>query len=181
MNLEVSYNPNDNAFTNLRVADQVIQLPMANGTFDSKMITLSAQYLAHPFEFTVEKNIRSFDSTGFVIGSEPSSSSMGGEYFQLRYFLNKATTLLLRIDRFLIDEDDPNGKNIAAVGNNPHYAHSKDLTIGLSWKFADNWLLSLENHFIDGGAWIPPLGKQTILPPLTEDWQMFVSQISYRF
>ncbi|MCA1850908.1 MAG: hypothetical protein LC647_00510, partial [Beggiatoa sp.] len=68
-----------------------------------------------------------------------------------------------------------------------HRFFAKDLTFGLRWDFADDWLVAAEYHNIDGTAWLSPVDNPGINDfALARDvsdghWDLFTMIFSYRF
>jgi len=177
----LSYEPNPNAYLPIRFNNMLINLPTVYGEFESVMSTYSLQYTVMPFELSYEYNDRDFESFGFSAGSTPSKTTMGGQYLQLRYFIERDLIVLARFDEFYINEDDKDGDEIVAGGNSRGYARSIDRTLGLTWRPAVDWQIAIEHHWINGGAWLPPIGKNAALPILDDDWELSAVQVSYQF
>jgi hypothetical protein len=177
----IDYRPKPGAYLPIRVGNLEIPVATVNGKFDSLMSTYSIQYTFHPLEITLESNRREFDSRGFSPGSPPSELTMGGQYIQFRWFVNEQWTALYRYDEFYSNTADQNGENLLTSGNSKRYANSKDKTIGLTWRPNAEWFVSFEYHFLKGGAWLPPLGKGSALPPLVNNWDLAGFQIAYLF
>ena len=73
-----------------------------------------------------------------------------------------------------------------ASGLPRHRFFAKDLTFGLRWEFAQNWLVAAEYHNIDGTGWLSPIDNPGInIPPargVSEGhWDLFTLMFSYRF
>jgi hypothetical protein len=179
--IDISYKPNSGAYVPVNIGNLMLQAPTAAGNFDSLMSTYSIQYIYEPFEITYEYSNREFDAKGFSPNAPNSKSTMGGQYIQLRYFWLQDLTLLVRYDEFFINKSDKSGDSIAATGNSPDYAFSYDTVLGLVWELKDNWQIAIEHHWVEGGAWLPPLGKGTALPELDSHWEMTAVQVSYQF
>ena len=60
-----------------------------------------------------------------------------------------------------------------------HRFFAKDLTFGLRWEFAQNWLIAAEYHNIHGTAWLSPIDN----PGNNFDghWDLLAVMLSYRF
>lgn len=173
----LQYQPAPGAYLPFEFNGIVIPVPLMYGAFDATFATLSMQYRQANWELTVEHIDRNFDVEGFTAPNNRTKSEMDGYYAQLRYFFNDELVGLLRYDAM----DISNSEDI----NNPAWSkdakRARDITIGLLWNINESWQLSIEQHFIDGGAWIPPISKTSTDSSLRSSWNLSAVQISYKF
>ncbi|NNJ72194.1 MAG: hypothetical protein HKP09_03325 [Enterobacterales bacterium] len=175
-NVVVNYTPNLGSFLTVDFMGFPIPVPMTPGQFETDFHTYSVQYREADWELTAELSLREFVTAGFTGGARGVTDVDGG-YVQFRYFVNDTWTTLIRYDDveldFLISGQ--------GAGVPDDLKKSTDLTLGLSWTINEDWQLMLEHHFIEGGAWLPPLTKTQLLPPLEPDWGLTAIQVSMKF
>jgi hypothetical protein len=62
---------------------------------------------------------------------------------------------LLRYDSFFANVDDRDARDTASLTGLPrHRFFAKDLTFGLRWEFARDWLVAAECHNVYGTGWL---------------------------
>ena len=176
-NVVVDYTPQPGAFINVNFMGMPIPIPMTPGQFETDFNTYSIQYRESDWELTMELSQREFITAGFSGPNAGGVTDVNGGYLQFRYFINDAWTTLIRYDDVELDFV------LAGQGINvpEDLKNSTDLTLGLSWTINEDWQLMFEHHFVEGGAWLPPLTKTQILPPLTPDWGITAMQVSMKF
>jgi len=108
-------------------------------------------------------------------------------YLQAQYRFAPGWSALARYDALFANADDHDGSATARGLELPrHRFFAKDLTFGLRWEFAQNWLVAAEYHNIDGTGWLSPIDNPGInIPPargISEGhWDLFTLMFSYRF
>ncbi len=104
-------------------------------------------------------------------------------YLQTQYRFAPGWSALARYDALFLNTDDHDGTATArGFGLPRHRFFAKDLTVGLRWEFAQNWLIAAEYHNIYGTAWLSPIDN----PQLGIDggdghWDLLAVMLSYRF
>src|SRR5690606_17661219 len=56
--------------------------------------------------------------------------------------------------------------------------YAKDITLGLGWRPASDWLIRTEWHNVNGTSWVSM--RETSWEDRVQRWQMVLFQISYR-
>ena len=109
-------------------------------------------------------------------------------YLQAQYRFAPEWSAFARYDAFFANADDHDGSATArGFGLPRHRFFAKDLTFGLRWEFAQNWLVAAEYHNIDGTGWLSPIDNPGINDPLLArgasdgHWDLFTLMFSYRF
>ncbi len=159
-----------------------------NLTFNPKVF--SARFLTKNFIFSAEYALRKFKFNN--MNSYAPLSSLTGEsyYFQIVYLLNHDIRLLARYDVTYQNKDDKSGEKFSTLsqGTRPDFTQfAKDFTIGVQWKINHSWLFMLEQHWVQGVAWLPMQDnidlsqEQPDFGQLKRDWWMFNALVSYRF
>lgn len=152
------------------------------GSVNFSPIYISAQYNAERWSLTSEYAFRSFKYKNFNNAFWDSLNFMGESYYiQGTYRFYPKWELVLRYDALFTDKKDRSGKRFAAQYNVPaHSRFAKDLTIGLRWNIAPEFMLRAEYHRVNGTAWLSILDN-----PDTRDtkrhWNLFAVQASFRF
>jgi len=156
---------------------------------------VSAQVNLEEWSFTAEYLRISFDRTGIFPQLPPDPVARGflvnntseSYYFQAQYRFALGWSALARYDALFFNADDHDGSATARGLDLPrHRFFAKDLTFGLRWEFAQNWLVAAEYHNIDGTGWLSPIDNPGInIPPargVSEGhWDLFTLMFSYRF
>jgi hypothetical protein len=175
--VELDYQPDSSAFLPFTLPDgSLFQVPLIPGGFDADFMTLSFQYREELWEFTAEITEREFRSEGFSPFASAVIANIDGYYAQFRYFLTEDITLITRFDTMEFDSDRPPQEQA------PDSADKADnWMVGASWRIDDNWLFAIEQHFIEGAAWVPPLNKTSSFTNFSKEWQLTAFQLSYKF
>ncbi len=175
--VSLDYQPAPGAYIPVDINGMTIPIPMVYGAFDATFQTYSLQYRQANWEITFEKIERNFDTEGFLASSNRAKSDLDGQYVQFRYFFSESLTGLIRYDVM----DFSIYQNPSSPPLNDDASQAKDTTIGLLWNISDSWQFSVEQHFIKGGAWIPPISKTTVGDSFKSNWSLLAAQISYKF
>ncbi len=63
-----------------------------------------------------------------------------------------------------------------------HRFFAKDLTFGLRWEFARDWLVAAEYHNVYGTGWLSPVDNPELnLNGGDGHWDLFALMLSFRF
>ncbi|MBN7819119.1 TonB-dependent receptor [Bowmanella yangjiangensis] len=107
-----------------------------------------------------------------------------GVYFQGRWFANSDLTFLARLDLFDLNKNDRSGEWLEeqSGGLIPHYfGYSDTLTLGVTYRLADNWSVQAEVHRFKGTGRLSP----AVLPDTQindrEYWNLWAVQLMYWF
>ncbi len=147
---------------------------------------VSAQVNLESWSFTSEYERISIERTGLFPPLSPEflrENTTESYYFQAEYRFMPRWSALARYDAFFANADDHDGSGMARVTGLPrHRFYAKDLTFGLRWEFAQNWLIAAEYHNIHGTGWLSPVDN----PQLDIDggdghWDLLAVMLSYRF
>ncbi|PTN11392.1 hypothetical protein [Nitrosomonas aestuarii] len=105
-------------------------------------------------------------------------------YVQSEYRFAPAWTALLRFDAFFANIHDRSGKKSAQLTGLPkHNFFAKDITFGLRWEFARNFLVAADYHRIHGTGWLSPTDNPQLFQGSEGDanWDLITVMFSYRF
>jgi hypothetical protein len=104
-------------------------------------------------------------------------------YVQGEYRITSDISGVLRYDVFHYDRNDRDGKALSQLTKQPsHRFYARDLTVGARWKFARNFLLAADYHYINGTAWLNEKDNPDLLNGGgTSDWSLFTMMLSFRF
>ncbi|MGH8581443.1 MAG: hypothetical protein ACREWG_01370, partial [Gammaproteobacteria bacterium] len=147
---------------------------------------VSAQVNLESWSFTSEYERISLERTGLFPPPAPEvlrENTTESYYFQAEYRFMPRWSALARYDAFFANADDHDGSATArSLGLPRHRFFAKDLTFGLRWEFAQNWLIAAEYHNIHGTGWLSPVDN----PQLDVDggdghWDLLAVMLSYRF
>ncbi|SET20891.1 hypothetical protein SAMN05216326_11565 [Nitrosomonas marina] len=105
-------------------------------------------------------------------------------YVQSEYRFAPDWTALLRFDAFFADIHDRSGKKMAQMTGLPkHMFFSRDITFGLRWTFAKNFMVAADYHRVHGTGWLSPADNPDLLRGSGGDpnWDLVTVMFSYRF
>lgn len=151
------------------------------GKFKFEPLLFSAQYNADKWSLTGEYALRGVKLADF--GPLIPDSDWNGEsyYIQGTYRFLPDFEGVLRYDVLFWDRDDRSGKKYEAATGGLVPAHNrfaKDLTFGLRWNVAPEFMLRAEYHLIDGTGWLSSLENSE---GSSQHWQLFTVLMAYRF
>jgi len=141
----------------------------------------SAQYNAEKWSLTTEYGWIDTQRTGFLPVAQKNTSE--NFYVQGEYRFTQAISGVLRYDVFHVNRDDRDGKTLSGLTGLPrHQFYARDLTTGVRWEFADNFLLAADYHYINGTAWLNTTDNPDLLRGIGDsDWNLFTTMLSFRF
>jgi predicted porin len=152
-----------------------------NGNVKLSIPLFSAQYNAEHWSLTTEYAWIDSERTGFFPGMQKNTSE--NFYVQGEYRFTQDFSGVLRYDVFHVNREDRDGKQLSEMTGLPrHRFYARDLTVGLRWEFARNFLLAADYHHVTGTAWL----NTTENPDLmngggVSDWNLFMTMLSFRF
>ncbi|MGH8509562.1 MAG: hypothetical protein ACREVH_12725 [Gammaproteobacteria bacterium] len=159
---------------------------MPSGNIKAFAPFVSAQVNLESWSFTSEYERISLKRTGLFPPPSPKflrENTTESYYFQAEYRFMPRWSALARYDVFYGNADDHDGSAMARVTGLPRYRFfAKDLTFGLRWEFASDWLIAAEYHNVHGTGWLSPVDN----PQLDSDggdghWDLLAVMLSYRF
>ena len=173
--LNTSYDPNS-----------TLNDPVGAGSFQFTPVYFSAQYNMERWSLTSEYAIRhlkydhnfGLDNTGKV--SNPVNGiNIYGEsfYVQGEYRFTPKWEGLIRYDVLFTDRSDRDGSRSKV----PHSRFAKDITVGLRWNVTPQFMLRAEYHHVNGTGWLSRLDNPASEGPLSQHWDFYAVQASYRF
>lgn len=154
---------------------------MPSGNVKVTYPLFSGQYNAEHWSLTTEYGWIGLQRTGFLPFTQQSTSE--NFYVQGEYRFTPDISGVLRYDVFHVDRDDRDGDNLSKLTGLPkHRFYARDLTVGVRWEFARNFLLAADYHYVNGTAWL----NTTDNPDLNSgggsaDWHLFTTMLSFRF
>jgi hypothetical protein len=152
-----------------------------SGRIDVSVSALSAEYNIGRLMLTAEyfrHNVDLSDLGG--VYSLIGKTEFEAYYAQATYHMTDTLSAFVRYDVAYRDVDDKSGRKAAAIFGTPDYnMWSKDATLGIGWKFSQNWLARAEWHHIQGAARVPVADNDP--SDANPNWNMVLFQLAYRF
>lgn len=142
----------------------------------------SAQLNLEDWSITAEYGQVNLERTGFPPNGHFLNTSENF-YLQTEYRFTSTWTALLRFDGFFANINDRSGKRAAQESGFPrHRFFAKDITFGLRWDFARNFLIAADYHRVYGTAWLSPVDNPDFANKLGDPrWDLFSLMVSVRF
>jgi hypothetical protein len=122
--------------------------------------TTTAAVLASGWNLTMNKKTES-------LGFYASAAYRFNDWFQLAGYYSEAYP----------DKNDKDGDDKAAAGKNDFEAWLKDYCVTLRFDVADNWILKLEQHFMNGAAYHNPVDNDDY----NQHWNLTAAKVTYMF
>jgi hypothetical protein len=153
------------------------------GRFDVSLSILSARYNAEKLTITSEY-ISNPNRNLVTLGGAPLLRQhivAEGAYLQGEYRFNSQWGAMARFDAAFKDRRDRDGREFAAAnpGADRKSRMSREVTVGLNWRYGEHWGFWGEYHWIDGTGLL-----QTLENPATardDRWSMLVLMAGYKF
>lgn len=142
----------------------------------------SAQLNLEDWSITAEYGQVTIERTGFPpFGYFKNTSE--SFYLQTEYRFAPKWTALLRFDGFFANIDDRSGKRTAQLTGLPrHSFFAKDITFGLRWEFARNFLVAADYHRVYGTGWLSSVDNPSLATGQGDPrWDLFSLMVSVRF
>jgi hypothetical protein len=155
-----------------------------DGLFSFQFSTFNALYEGENWEFSSEIYQTRFITEGFYNPAYYKAPISQGAYIQARYQVNSQINLLARYERFYLDKNDKNGKELeeGTGGLVPAYfGFHNDATVGLTYDFSSNFGVKLEYHWVHGTGRLSPVVLPNPIANNSEHWQMWAVQLMYWF
>lgn len=160
-----------------------------NGNSKMTYPLFSAQYNAEKWSLTAEYGWISSQRNGYspLLQNLPTWKQNTSEnfYLQADYRFTPAFSALLRYDVLHFNRDDRDGKEMSRLtgGMVPaHRFYARDLTAGVRWEFARNFMLAADYHYVNGTAWLNETDNPTLNSPETSShFSLFTTMLSFRF
>lgn len=154
---------------------------MPSGNIKVQYPLFSAQYNAEHWSLTTEYGWIDSQRTGFLPVAQKNTSE--NFYVQGEYRFTQAISGVLRYDVFHVDRNDRDGKALSRLTGLPaHQFYARDLTTGIRWEFAHNFLLAADYHYINGTAWLNTTDNPDLLSGGGDSsWNLFTTMLSFRF
>lgn len=175
--LNTSYDPNSK-----------LNDPIGAGALQFSPVYFSAQYNAERWTLTSEYAIRHFKYNNSFNVKPLNGLDFFGEsyYFQGEYRFTPKWVGILRYDALFTDRSDRDGSHWAAMSpatrsGLEHSRFAKDITVGLRWNATPQFMLRAEYHHVNGTGWLSRLDNPASEGPLSQHWDLYAIQASYRF
>ena len=143
----------------------------------------SAQLNLEDWSFSAEYGQINLERSGFTPGGIPISNTSESFYVQSEYRFARSWSALLRFDAFFANIHDRSGTKTSQLTGLPRQRFfAKDLTFGLRWEFARNFLLAADYHRVYGTAWLSPQDNPDFANGVEDpNWDLFTLMVSFRF
>lgn len=153
-----------------------------SGNADISSTLLSLEYNWPRLSLGAEYMWRDMKTSSFDFDLINERFRQQGYYVQAVWHMAERWDLMLRYDDFIYDADDRNGEQINRLvpGVPLHRAYAQDVTLGVTWHIANDWMARMEWHNVEGTAWIPASSKSDDFPQ-QEYWNLVAVQLAYRF
>ncbi|HBV21947.1 MAG TPA: hypothetical protein DEF07_09560, partial [Nitrosomonas sp.] len=156
-----------------------------SGNINTLYPLASAQLNLEKWSFTAEYGQVIMERSGsLTIDGTASKNTSESFYVQSEYRFAPAWTALLRFDAFFANVHDRSGKKTARLTGLPkHSFFAKDITFGLRWEFARNFLVAADYHRIHGTGWLSQADNPQLFQGSGGDanWDLITVMFSYRF
>lgn len=155
------------------------------GSFQFSPIYFSAQYNAERWSLTSEYGLRHLKyDHNFGVDSKGNPSGLNGlnrfgesYYFQGEYRFTPKWEGIVRYDVYYGDRSDRDGSRSSV----PHSQFAKDIMVGLRWNVTPQFMLRAEYHRVNGTGWLSRLDNPKEEGPLSQHWDLYAIQASFRF
>jgi hypothetical protein len=149
----------------------------------------SAQYNAEKWSLTAEYGWINSERNGYspLLQNLPTWKENTSEnfYVQGEYRFTNDFSVLLRYDVLHINRDDRDGREMSRLTNGMIAAHrfyARDLTAGIRWEFARNFLLAADYHYVNGTAWLNETDNPNLVGPgSSSHFSLITTMLSFRF
>lgn len=162
---------------------------MDSGALQFTPIIFSGQYNAERWSLTSEYALRHFKYDNNFGSNIPgrllNNMNFYGEsyYFQGEYRFTPKWEGIVRYDAYYTDRSDRDGSEFAKhIGGAAHGRFAKDIMVGLRWNVTPQFMLRAEYHHVNGTGWLSKLDNDPVKDgPLSQHWDLYAIQASYRF
>jgi len=153
-----------------------------SGDADISSTVLSLEYNWPRISVAAEYMWRDMETSNFDFALINTRFRQQGYYVQTVWHVAERWDLMLRYDDFIYDADDRHGEEINRLvpGVPLHRAYAQDVTLGVTWHIASDWMARVEWHNVEGTAWIPASENAENFPK-NEYWNLVAVQLAYRF
>jgi hypothetical protein len=160
-----------------------------NGNSKMTYPLFSMQYNAEKWSLTAEYGWINSQRSGYspLLQNLPTWKKNTSEnfYVQGEYRFTADFSAVLRYDVVHINRDDRSGREMSQLTNGrvaSHRFYARDLTAGVRWEFARNFLLAADYHYVNGTAWLNETDNPTLNNPGTSShFSLFTTMLSFRF
>lgn len=168
-------------FPNVDIASYINTLKIS-GDADISSTVLSLEYSWPRLSLAAEYMWRDMKTSSFDFDLINEHFRQHGYYVQAVWHVAERWDLMLRYDDFIYDADDREGEQINRLvpGVPLHRAYAQDVTLGVTWHIANDWMARMEWHNIEGTAWIPASSSEDHFPQ-NEYWNLVALQLAHRF
>lgn len=182
--MKLSYDPAGSGL-NLAYSAAKVNADFDQGSLHFVPQVFSLQYNTHNWSITSEyarRKLRFKDLESYQLVDSITGESA---YLAMTYRFNDTVTAILRYDRTYQNRNDKEGDAAARLGLPARTQFAKDWTLGAGWTPSPPWLLRVEHHWIDGGAWLAPADNPNLFNPGFDStqryWRLLLFQVSYQF
>jgi hypothetical protein len=162
-----------------------------NGNTKVTYPLFSAQYNAERWSLTAEYGWIDSERAGYstaptaLLQVLPSWKRNTSEnfYVQGEYRFTSDFSAVLRYDVLHLNRNDRGGKEMSRLsGMASHRFYARDLTAGVRWSFARNFLLAADYHYVNGTAWLNETDNPNLANPgASSHFSLITAMLSFRF
>jgi hypothetical protein len=164
-----------------------------NGNTQVTYPLFSAQYNAESWSLTAEygwidseRSGYSTATTAFLPGLPTwKQNTSENFYLQGEYRFTADFSAVLRYDVLHLNRDDRGGNEMSRLSGGlapSHRFYARDLTAGVRWSFARNFLLAADYHYVNGTAWLNESDNPNLTSPETSShFSLVTAMLSFRF
>jgi hypothetical protein len=160
-----------------------------NGRTKITFPLFSAQYNAEHWSLTAEYGWIDSQRSGYspLLQNFPTWKKNTSEnfYVQGEYRFTTNFSAILRYDVLHLNRDDRDGREMSQLAGGvvpAHRFYARDLTAGLRWEFARNFMLAADYHYVNGTAWLNETDNPNLNNPETSShFSLITTMLSFRF
>lgn len=160
-----------------------------NGNTKMTYPLFSAQFNAERWSLTAEYGWINSHRTGYspLLQNLPTWKANTSENFYLQgeYRFTQEISAVLRYDVLHISRNDRSGRELSRMTGGlvpAHRFYARDLTAGVRWEFARNFLLAADYHYVNGTAWLNETDNPNLSSPETSShFSLITTMLSFRF
>lgn len=176
----------EDAGGNLRLALSTLRAESAvdvgfEADFKARLYLASLQYSAEKWQLTSEAAFFNYDLSLSNPFLSPLSRNTYGDaiYVQYAWFFTPEWQLYARYDVGYFDRHDRDGDSFEPLMP-ADAAYSRDAGIGTRWDIDDNWMVSVEAHYIEGMLSLSIVDNLNLRAG-TPYWTLVAAELAFRF
>jgi hypothetical protein len=149
-----------------------VELTIFSARFNAEKLSITAEYVQNP-----NKDLVTFAGTPILRAHITADRG----YLQGEYRFNASWGAVARFDASYDDMHDRNGQAFVAAnpGADPKSRLTRDVMVGLNWRYGEHWGVWGEYHWIDGTASLQALENPEPVHP--SRWSLLMLMAGFKF